>query len=152
MDFSQAKNRFSFTHCTEVFLQGVYREQQYMPCVHQEFRNRMTINCLSGYLGKPEHRLRGNVRNERLNQLCQSIPRPPCFRREVPKAFFCLKSVQSFNGNTKLKKINTCCRGRYSKVDVKKITGCDFCWFSFNFDNHLRFRNYSRVNLINFYE
>ena len=32
-----------------------------------------------------------------------------------------------------------------SPAEVKAKTGCYFCWFAFNFDNHLRFRNYSRV-------
>ena len=36
-----------------------------------------------------------------------------------------------------------------SPDQVMKQTGCDFCWFSFNFDNHLRFRNYSRVSRAN---
>jgi len=38
--------------------------------------------------------------------------------------------------------------GQNSKLSPEKVkakTGCDFCWFSFNFDNHLRLRNYSRV-------
>ena len=31
---------------------------------------------------------------------------------------------------------------------VGKLTGCDFCGFTFYFDNHLRFFDYSRVNLL----
>ena len=30
---------------------------------------------------------------------------------------------------------------------VGKLTGCDFCGFTFYFDNHLRFFDYSRVNM-----
>ena len=37
-----------------------------------------------------------------------------------------------FGQNTKL-----------SQQQIMKITGCDFCWFSFYFDNHIRFRNYT---------
>ena len=35
---------------------------------------------------------------------------------------------------------------KLSTEQVKAKTGCDFCWFSFNFDNHLRFRDYSSVS------
>ena len=43
-----------------------------------------------------------------------------------------------FGQNTKL-----------SSKQIMKYTGCDFCWFSFYFDYHLRFRNFpaKRVSL-----
>jgi hypothetical protein len=33
----------------------------------------------------------------------------------------------------------------FTDKEVNKITGCDFCGFTFYFDNHLRFFDYSRV-------
>ena len=36
----------------------------------------------------------------------------------------------------------------YVRHKVGKLTGCDFCGFTFYFDNHLRFFDYSRVNLL----
>ena len=38
-----------------------------------------------------------------------------------------------------------CFRTKYTNDEVHKITGCDFCGFTFYFDNHLRFFDYSRV-------
>ena len=32
---------------------------------------------------------------------------------------------------------------KLSQQQIMKKTGCDFCWFGIQFDNHLRFRNYT---------
>ena len=102
---------------------------------------------LPGYLRQSEHRLSCYVWDERLHKLCQSLPRPPCLWREARCHLEFQINLFVAEGDTvKLNFISIfVCRGRYSKAEVKRITGCDFCWFSFNFDNHLRFRNYSRV-------
>ena len=33
---------------------------------------------------------------------------------------------------------------RLSADKIMKKTGCDFCWFSFYFDHHMRVRNHTR--------
>ena len=32
---------------------------------------------------------------------------------------------------------------KFNQQQIMRRTGCDFCWFSFYFDNHIRFRNYT---------
>lgn len=32
-----------------------------------------------------------------------------------------------------------------TQEQIKAATGCDFCWFAFLFDNHVRFRDFTRV-------
>merc|ERR1719468_1281214 len=36
---------------------------------------------------------------------------------------------------------------RLSADQIMKKTGCDFCWFSFYFDNHLRLRNHTAARV-----
>ena len=60
-------------------------------------------------------------------------------------AMYGMKNSQGF-GNIFLNHPIFGQKTKLSPDKVKAKTGCDFCWFSFNFDNHLRFRNYSRVS------
>ena len=36
---------------------------------------------------------------------------------------------------------------RLSAGQIMDKTGCDFCWFSFYFDNHVRFRNHTAARV-----